>query len=124
VYNSATSLFAEGYEGIGMSDRDRLMLSAQISTESALHDEFEEYQEQQGFESKSEAVRSAVREGIEHRSNASDRFGELAGSLGWASLSLSLAGVAVGLTAPAGAAAVLAAVLFVVSAVVRWRGGL
>lgn len=107
-----------------MSDRDRLMLSAQISTESALHDEFEEYQEQQGFESKSEAVRSAVREGIEYRSNASDRAAELAGSLGWAALALSLAGLALGSTTPAGVAAVLAAVLFVLSAVARWRGGL
>jgi len=107
-----------------MSDRDRLMLSAQISTESALHDQFEEYQEQHGFESKSEAVRSAVREGIEHRRSASDRTAELTGSFGWAALSLSLAVLALGYTIPAGAVALLAAVLFVLSAVARWRGGL
>jgi Arc/MetJ-type ribon-helix-helix transcriptional regulator len=108
---------------MGMSDRDRLMLSAQISTESALHDQFEEYREQQGFESKSEAVRSAVREGIEHRSNASDRLGDLTGSLGWAFLALSLAGLALGSTTPAGAAGFVAAVLFAASAGARWRGG-
>jgi Arc/MetJ-type ribon-helix-helix transcriptional regulator len=82
----------------------------------------EELTDEEGY-NKSEAVRRLVEDGIEHRSNASDRLGELAGSLGWASLSLSLAGLALGSTTPAGAAAVLAAVLFVASAVARWRGG-
>lgn len=82
----------------------------------------EELTDEQGY-NKSEAVRRLVEDGIEHRSNASDRFGELTGSLGWASLALSLAGLAVGFTTPAGVAALLAAVLFVASAVARWRGG-
>lgn len=72
---------------------------------------------------KSEAVKRLIQSGIKHRSTASDRAAELAGSLGWASLALSLAGLAAGLTTPAGAAAVVAALLFVVSAVARWRGG-
>ena len=86
-------------------------------------DEVEQLREEKDI-TKSEAVKRLVQSGIEHRSNASDRTAELAGSLGWASLAVSLAALAVGLTTPAGAAALLAAVLFVVSAVVRWRGGL
>ena len=48
-----------------MSDTDRIMLSAQVSTGSTLHEQFTEYQDSKGFESKSEAVRAAVRDGIE-----------------------------------------------------------
>ena len=84
--------------------------------------EVEQFRKEKGI-TKSEAVKRLVQSGIEHRSNASDRTAELAGSLGWASLAVSLAALAVGLTTPAGAAALLAAVLFVVSAVARWRGG-
>jgi hypothetical protein len=85
-------------------------------------EEVEQFREEKGI-TKSEAVKRLVQSGVEHRSNASDRTAELAGSLGWASLSLSFAGLAVGFTTPAGAAALLAAVLFVASAVARWRGG-
>ena len=83
----------------------------------------EQLTDEQGY-TKSEAVRRLVEDGIEHRSNASDRLGKLAGSFGWASLSVSLAALALNSTTPAGVAAGVAAVLFVVSAVVRWRGGL
>ena len=82
----------------------------------------EQLTDEQGY-NKSEAVRRLVEDGIEHRSNASDRTAELAGSLGWASLAVSLAGLALNSTTPAGVAAGIAAVLFVVSAVARWRGG-
>jgi len=44
---------------------DSTMLSAQVSEDSALWDGFEEYQEANGFESRSEALRSALRDGIE-----------------------------------------------------------
>ena len=40
-------------------------LSAQVREDSALYDGFEEYRERHGFESKSEAVRSALRQGVE-----------------------------------------------------------
>ena len=64
-----------------MSDTDRIMLSAQVSTGSALHEEFDEYREEKGFESKSEAVRAAVRDGIE-----ANREQEAAGP--WSALSV------------------------------------
>jgi Arc/MetJ-type ribon-helix-helix transcriptional regulator len=41
------------------------MLSAQVSEDSALWEGFEEYQEANGFESRSEALRAALRDGIE-----------------------------------------------------------
>jgi len=84
--------------------------------------EVEQFRKEKGI-TKSEAVKRLVQSGIEHRSNAFDRTAELAGSLGWASLALSLAGLALNSTTPAGVAAGIAAVLFVVSAVARWRQG-
>jgi Arc/MetJ-type ribon-helix-helix transcriptional regulator len=104
-----------------MSDPNTQMLSAQVREDSALWEEFEEFSA--GYESKSEAVRAAVREGLQPTTNRSQLV-DLTGSLGWAFLALSLAGLALGSTTPAGVAAVLAAVLFVLSAVTRWRGGL
>lgn len=85
-------------------------------------EEVEQFREEKGI-TKSEAVKRLVQSGVEHRREPFEEEAELAGSLGWASLSLSLAGLALGITAPAGAAALLAAVLFVASAVARWRGG-
>lgn len=46
-----------------MSDRE--MLSAQVSKDSALWEDFSEYKERNGFESRSEAMRAALRQGIE-----------------------------------------------------------
>ena len=46
-----------------MSDRE--MLSAQVSKDSALWDDFQAYQERNGFESRSEALRSALRQGVD-----------------------------------------------------------
>ena len=85
--------------------------------------EVEQLREEKNI-TKSEAVKRLIQSGVEHRSNKSDRAAELSGSLGWASLSLSLAALALNSTTPAGVAAGVAAVLFVVSAVARWRGGL
>lgn len=44
---------------------NRNTLSAQVREESALYEGFQEYRDRHGFESKSEAVRSALRDGIE-----------------------------------------------------------
>lgn len=44
---------------------DREMLSAQVSKDSALLKQFKEYKERNGFENRSEALRAAVRQGIE-----------------------------------------------------------
>ena len=85
-------------------------------------EKIEELTEEQGY-TKSEAVRRLVVDGIERRSGTAGRIAEIAGSLGWASLAVSLAGLALNSTTPAGIAAGLAAVLFVVSAVARWRQG-
>ena len=41
------------------------MLSAQVSKDSALWEDFSEYKERNGFESRSEAMRAALRQGIE-----------------------------------------------------------
>jgi len=49
---------------------NRNTLSAQVREDSALYEGFQEYRDRHGFESKSEAVRSAIREGVE-----SDRAG-------------------------------------------------
>lgn len=46
-----------------MSNRNTL--SAQVREDSALYEGFQEYQERHGFESKSEAVRAALRQGVE-----------------------------------------------------------
>ena len=100
---------------------DRVTLGVQFDPDSELLEEFEEYKENNGFTSRAETMRHLMREELQ---SDGDRVDELTGSLGWAFLALSLAGLAVGLTTPAGVAAVLAAVLFVLSAVARWRGGL
>ena len=84
--------------------------------------EVEQFREEKGI-TKSEAVKRLVQSGVEHRREPFEEEAELAGSLGWASLALSLAGLGFGFTTPGGAAALLAAVLFVASAVARWRGG-
>lgn len=44
---------------------DSTMLSAQVSEDSALWEGFKEYQEANGFESRSEALRAALRDGVE-----------------------------------------------------------
>ena len=44
---------------------NRNTLSAQVREDSALYEGFQEYQERHGFESKSEAVRAALRQGVE-----------------------------------------------------------
>jgi len=44
---------------------DRHMLSAQLQTDSPLNERFEEFRETEGFESKSEAVRAALRLGLD-----------------------------------------------------------
>ncbi len=49
---------------------NRNTLSAQVREDSALYEGFQEYRDRHGFESKSEAVRSALRQGVE-----SDRSG-------------------------------------------------
>jgi Arc/MetJ-type ribon-helix-helix transcriptional regulator len=41
------------------------MLSAQLQADSPLHDRFEEFRDVEGFESKSEAVRAALRLGLD-----------------------------------------------------------
>jgi Arc/MetJ-type ribon-helix-helix transcriptional regulator len=41
------------------------MLSAQLQTDSPLNERFEEFRETEGFESKSEAVRAALRLGLD-----------------------------------------------------------
>ena len=46
-----------------MSDRE--MLSAQVSKDSALLEQFQEYKERNGYENRSEALRAALRQGIE-----------------------------------------------------------
>lgn len=43
---------------------NRNTLSAQVREDSALYEGFQEYRERHGFESKSEAVRAALREGV------------------------------------------------------------
>ena len=43
---------------------DRKTLSAQVTTDSSLWGDFERYQEKAGFDNKSAAVRSAIRNGI------------------------------------------------------------
>jgi len=55
-----------------MSDRE--MLSAQVSKDSALWEDFSEFKERNGFESRSEAMRAALRQGIE-----ADKRDEMAG---------------------------------------------
>jgi hypothetical protein len=99
---------------------DRVTLGVQFDPDSELLEEFEEYKENNGFTSRAETMRHLMREELQ---SDGDRYAELAGSSGWAALSVSLAGLALGSTTPAGAAAGLAAVLFVLSAVTRWRGG-
>jgi len=41
------------------------MLSAQVSKDSALLEQFKEYKERNGYENRSEALRAALRQGIE-----------------------------------------------------------
>lgn len=48
-----------------MSNRNKHTLSAQVREDSALYDSFQEYREKNGFESKSEAVRAALRQGVD-----------------------------------------------------------
>jgi hypothetical protein len=99
---------------------DRVTLGVQFDPDSELLEEFEEYKENNGFTSRAETMRHLMREELQ---SDGDRAAELVGSLGWAALSFSLAALAVGWTTPAGGTALLAAVLFVASAVARWRGG-
>ena len=84
--------------------------------------EVEQFRKEKGI-TKSEAVKRLVQSGVEHRRERFKKEAELARSLGWASLALSLAGLALNSTTPAAVAAGIAAVLFVVSAVARWRQG-
>ena len=42
-------------------------LAAQVDTDAALYERFEEFREMNGFESKSEAVRQAIRRGLTDR---------------------------------------------------------
>lgn len=59
-----------------MSEKDTI--AAQVRYDSSLHDRFEEFEEQRGFESRSEAVRTLMRAGLdehdeeqeEHRAEA------------------------------------------------------
>jgi len=41
-------------------------IGAQVSHDSQLHERFEEYEEEMGFESRSEAVRALLRTGLDH----------------------------------------------------------
>lgn len=57
---------------------DRHMLSAQLQTDSPLNERFEEFRECEGFESKSEAVRAAMRIGLdEYHSDGRSALDEL-----------------------------------------------
>jgi hypothetical protein len=66
VYERITrgkTLFSPAHVSDCMSDRE--MLSAQVSKDSALLKQFKEYKERNGFENRSEALRAALRQGIE-----------------------------------------------------------
>ena len=83
----------------------------------------EEIEEKHGV-AKSEAMRRVITDGLEYRQRRQQQtFSEILEKFGWASLAVSLAGLALNSTTPAGIVAGIAAVLFVVSAVARWRGG-
>lgn len=57
-----------------MSERDTI--GAQVSHDSQLHERFEDYEKEMGFESRSEAVRSLLRTGLDTYEEEKDEYRE------------------------------------------------
>jgi len=91
-------------------------LATKVSEDSELYRSFDDYADD--YSSKSEALRVAIRRGMED-----DRVAQLGERGAWGVLSLSIAGLALDVGVLAGVAAVAAAVLFIGTGVYRWRAG-
>jgi len=93
-------------------------VAAQLSDDSKLWDDFDEFQTD--YQNKSEAVRVALRRGMKANDTRSDpgRFGE---RVAWGTLAFSLAALSFGQSSLAGVVALLAGIVFVGTALYRWR---
>ena len=94
-------------------------VGAQMDEDTDLYQEFDEFADE--YQSQSEAVRAALRRGIEESPTGSDstsRLGELAG---WGALAFALGVFALGQSFLAGISALTAAAVFIGVAGYRWR---
>jgi len=92
-------------------------VAAQLSDDSKLWDDFDEFQTD--YQNKSEAVRVALRRGME--ANSRSEPGRVGERVAWGTLAFSLAALAFGQSSLAGVVALLAGILFVGTALYRWR---
>jgi hypothetical protein len=93
-------------------------VAAQLSDDSKLWDEFDEFQSD--YQNKSEAVRVALRRGMKANDArpGNSRLGE---RMAWGTLAFSLAALSFGQSSLAGVVALLAGIVFIGTALYRWR---